>query len=71
VGDARRNIQGSLSSFALCISLGDRAEIYYIRVMRNSFETEPARFFSSPALDHPPLQGLDATKVVLTTPKWF
>ena len=52
-----------LSSLALCISLGDRAEIYYIHVMRNSFVTEPARFVCSPVLDHP--------SVVRTTPKRF
>jgi IS5 family transposase len=34
--------------------------------MRNSFETEPARFVSSPALDHPSLHCFDDTKVVLS-----
>jgi hypothetical protein len=33
--------------------------------MRNSFESEPVRFVSSPALDHPFLHGLDDTEVVL------
>ena len=50
---------------SILISLGDRAGIYYIRVMRNPFETQPARFVSSPALDHPSLQGIDDTEVVL------
>ena len=54
-----------LSSLALCISLGDRAEIYYIHVMRNSFETEPARFVYSPVLDHPSVHGQDDTGAAL------
>ena len=54
-----------LSSLALCISLGDRAEIYYIHVMRNSFVTEPARFVCSPVLDHPSFHDQDDTEVVL------
>ena len=54
-----------LSNLALCISLGDRAEIYYIHVMRNSFETEPARFVYSPVLDHPSVHGQDDTGAVL------
>ena len=54
-----------LSSLALCISLGDRAEIYYIHVMRNSFVTEPARFVCSPELDHPSFHDQDDTEVVL------
>jgi IS5 family transposase len=33
--------------------------------MRNSFETEPARFISSPVLDHPSFQGLDDTEAVM------
>jgi IS5 family transposase len=34
--------------------------------MRNSFETEPARFVSSPALDHPSLHGFEDTEVALS-----
>ena len=33
--------------------------------MRKSFVIEPARFISSPALDHPSLHGLDDTETVL------
>ena len=33
--------------------------------MRNSFETEPVRFVSSPALDHLSLHDLDDTEAVL------
>ena len=47
------------------ISLGDRAETYYVSVMRNSFETEPALFVFSPVLDSPFILGLDDTEVVL------
>ena len=50
---------------ALCISLGHRAGICYVSVMRKSFVVEPARFISSPALDHPSLHGLDDTETVL------
>ena len=50
---------------ALCISLGHRAGICYVSVMRQSFVIEPARFISSLALDHPSLHGLDDTETVL------
>jgi IS5 family transposase len=34
--------------------------------VRNFFDTEPARFVSSPALDHPSLHGFEDTEVALS-----